>query len=316
MKSYNNHINTYEDLTTTYNETRAGFISIALEKNKKATPFVEEARVLKNRIKDIAKPIDLTSVKNIRNGLIAASGISEKALKHLREEDCNQAIKEFIENFLMPAGDGFKEELLFRFLLTKGDSLGGSMRNIVGTLAKRKLNRTIVAALKMSNKSFSWYNKKNKSWIPSNNDYEDIDDAKGLFWKTDTGEERVLYFDVTVPLIKNNIDIILLKGSKENNYKEAIKNPENLIALGELKGGIDPAGADEHWKTAKTAIDRIIEGLKRINLKPKVFYIGAAIETKMAREIYSNLENNYIHNAANLTKNNHMISITDWLISL
>ncbi|HAJ78349.1 MAG TPA: hypothetical protein DCO75_01135, partial [Fibrobacteres bacterium] len=31
----------------------------------------------------------------------------------------------------------------------------------------------------------------------------------------------------------------------------------------ELKGGIDPAGADEHWKTAKTAIDRIVSAFKK-----------------------------------------------------
>jgi len=27
--------------------------------------------------------------------------------------------------------------------------------------------------------------------------------------------------------------------------------------MGELKGGIDPAGADEHWKTANKALDKM-----------------------------------------------------------
>lgn len=316
MKPYQNHIKTYEDLTTTYNETRAGFISIALEKNNRATPFVEEARVLKNRIKNISQPQDLLTLKNIRNGLIAASGISDKASKHLGEEGCNEAIKEFIENFLKPAGERFKEELIFRFLLTKGDSLGGSMRNIVGALAKRKLNRTIIASLKLSNKDFYWFDKTKKEWIQSNDSYEDTEDAKGLYWLNDIGENRVLYYDITVPIIGNNIDVILLKESKDIDYKEAIKEPQKFIALGELKGGIDPAGADEHWKTAKTAIDRIVEGFNKEKLTPKIFYIGAAIETKMATEIFSALENGYMHNAANMTKSEHITSITDWLVNL
>ncbi len=29
---------------------------------------------------------------------------------------------------------------------------------------------------------------------------------------------------------------------------------EKTLMLGELKGGIDPAGADEHWKTANTVL--------------------------------------------------------------
>lgn len=314
MTTYHNHIQSPDDLTTTYIETRAGFISIALEKNRRASPYVEEARVLKNRIKDVDDPTDLQSMGNIRTGLIAASGISDKAKNHLKEDGCNEAIKEFIKNFLIPAGEGFKEELIFRFLLTKGDSLGGSMRNVVGALAKKKLNQTIVASLKMSGKEFYWFDKIRKRWNNSSEESADIDDTKGLHWINDAGENRVLYYDITVPLIRNNIDIIILNESRSVPYKTAIKRPENFIALGELKGGIDPAGADEHWKTGKTAIDRIVDGFRSVGLNPNIFFIGAAIEAKMATEIYSYLESGYINNAANLTKEHHMTSITDWIV--
>ena len=316
MKPYLNHINKYQDLITSYNETRAGFISIALEKNKKATPFVEKAKILRNRIKKINDPNDLLNIRNIRNGLISAAGISDKAFKHLGEEGCYNAIQEFIRNFLLPAGKGFKDELIFRYLLTKGDSLGGSMRNIVGVLAKRKLNRSIIAALRLSNKDFTWLEKSKKCWEKPRSENSDLDETKGLNWINDNGEERSLYYDVTVPLIKNNIDIILLKETKDSDYKKSIKIPKNFVALGELKGGFDPAGADEHWKTAKTSIDRIVDGFKSERLNPNIFFIGAAIENKMAQEIFENLKKNYINNAANLTNDEHMSSITDWLINL
>jgi type II restriction enzyme len=88
------------------------------------------------------------------------------------------------------------------------------------------------------------------------------------------------------------------------------------VALGELKGGIDPAGADEHWKTAKSAIDRIKVSFGKHECYPSLFFIGAAIENKMAREIFNSLKSSYIANAANLTKNDQVISLVDWLINI
>lgn len=313
--SYKKHIKSAQDLVTTYNETRSGFISIALEKNKQAKPYIEEARVLKNRIIDIKKPSELTTIQDIKSALISASGISDKASKYLGEHGCNEAIEKFIENFLVPAGGSFKEELIFRFLLTKGDSLGGSMRNILGLLAKRKLNSIILAALSLSKIEYLLFDRKSEKWLSQDSSF-DKDETKGIFWKNRSGEVRSLYYDVTVPLIKNNIDIILLNTDTSFEYKNAIQTPQNFIALGELKGGIDPAGADEHWKTAKTAIDRIVNGFKSEELNPKILYVGAAIENKMAGEIFSFLESEYISNAANLTKEEQMTEIADWLIKI
>ncbi len=316
MKSYRDHISKAKDLVTTYSETRAGFISIALEKNRQATPYVEEARILQRRIKITKTPNDLLKIPDIRNGLVAAAGISEKATKHLKEDGCDDAIIEFIKNFLIPAGDKFKEELVFRFLLTKGDSLGGSMRNIVGTVAQKKLNTSILAALRMSGKNYMWFDENSKSWISSKEKGEGLENAKGLFWYNNNKEPRLLYYNVTVPIVKNNIDLIVLNKTYNTPIKEIILQAGNYIALGELKGGIDPAGADEHWKTAKTAIDRIVTAFKKQKKKPNILYIGAAIESKMATEIMKNLKAKHISNAANLTKPDHIVSLTEWLIEI
>ena len=91
---------------------------------------------------------------------------------------------------------------------------------------------------------------------------------------------------------------------------------ESYIALGELKGGIDPAGADEHWKTARTALVRIREAFSRVEHSPNIFFIGAAIEKKMATEIWSQLENGILTNAANLNEENQVASISLWLCNL
>ena len=312
------HITKPEDLVTSYNEIRAGFIAIALEKNRRATPYVEEARVLQHRIIKIKSPDKLLDVLDIRNGLIAAAGLSDKAAGHLGEDGCTVAIKEFIEKFLIPAGDKFKEELIFRFILTKGDSLGGKMRNIVGALAQRKLCLSIISSLILSNIDFYVLNDTSNQWISSKeiDDDTEIENSKGISWIFNKNENRTLYFNITVPFVGNNIDIILLNRPFTENIKTAISQCRYFVALGELKGGIDPAGADEHWKTAKTALDRIKISFKKKRFSPSLFFIGAAIENKMALEIFNNLKSKYINNAANLTKSEHITALTDWLIKL
>ena len=95
-----------------------------------------------------------------------------------------------------------------------------------------------------------------------------------------------------------------------------IKQPEVYIALGELKGGIDPAGADEHWKTANSALNRITKAFREYNIVPNTFFIAAAIQTSMADEIWSQLQNRTLTNAANLTQSNQVASLCSWLIQL
>jgi hypothetical protein len=46
MTAYRNHLQSSDDLVTTYEATRAGFVALALEKNRRATPYVAEARAL------------------------------------------------------------------------------------------------------------------------------------------------------------------------------------------------------------------------------------------------------------------------------
>jgi len=138
-RPYRIHLRSSEDIVTTYEATRAGFVSLALEKNRRATPHVVEARALRKAASSAKRPADLLEVKGIESGLLTAAGISDKALKHLLPEDKREAVEGLIRNFLEPAGAKFVEELVYRFLIARGDALGGSMRNIGGALAQRKL---------------------------------------------------------------------------------------------------------------------------------------------------------------------------------
>lgn len=204
------------------------------------------------------------------------------------------------------------EELVFRFLLTRGDTLGGSMRNIGGILAQRKLTRALLSTLKISGTRYSWQDAKSRNWFESDDDLDIELSLRGLYWKNGR-KHRTLIYNLTVPLVKNNVDMCLFDAAPDNlDAAEA----NTYVALGELKGGIDPAGADEHWKTAKTALDRIRRSFARAKQNPHTFFIGAAIEKKMANEIWDELQQGVLSNAANLNDENQVASISHWLCNL
>jgi hypothetical protein len=300
---------------------RAGFVALALEKNRQASPYVEEARVLKVLAEKAKRPVDLMKIKGIESGLLTAAGISEKAKGYLLAENKQNAIRNLIDKFLEPSGKKFVEELVFRFLLIRGDALGGSMRNIGGVLAERKFVRILISTLTVAGISYEWLHDETCQWCSSSENDADIElFVKGISWRSGHNV-RTLLMNISTPVVGNNIDLCLFdvapKAFAEKKAgKILISEAAHYVALGELKGGIDPAGADEHWKTAHTALTRIRESFKKAGCCPATFFIGAAIEKKMAGEIWNLLKKGSLSNAANLNSESQMVSISKWLLAL
>ena len=311
-------IKTPEDLVTSREQTRAGFIAFALEKNRRSTPIIESAKSLKVLASKAKTAEDLLNIPEIQSALLTAAGLSDKAVNYFDEEDKKKAIFGLIENFLEPAGKYFVDEVVYRYLLIKGDSLGGSMRNIVGAIAQQKFVRTLLSNLSISGANYQWLNNKTKNWEEKpNNDFAIEEQSKALSWKNPKEKSRVLAFNLNIPIVKNNIDICLFNADIETYNNGIIVNtPEKIMMLGELKGGIDPAGADEHWKTGNTALNRIRESFAQHNIKIETSFIAAAIEKKMANEIFTQLQNKTLSNAANLTIDEQLVSYCDWLLKL
>ncbi|ACK71415.1 Type II site-specific deoxyribonuclease [Gloeothece citriformis PCC 7424] len=316
MYSYHNHLQSSDNLITTPEAARAGFVTLALEKNRRATPYIVEARALQTAASNAKRPAELLEIKEIEKGLLTAAGLSDKSLKHLNWEDKVEAINGLIRNFLEPAGEKFIEELVFRFLLTRGDTLGGSMRNVGGALAQRKLTRAILSTLTIAGISYHWLHLKTKKWAAMTNDDSEIElSLRGIYWESDRGS-RTLIYNLNVPISNSNVDMCLFNLTPTELLNSKYTIVESYIALGELKGGIDPAGADEPWKTARTALDRIREAFSTLGHSPHTFFVGAAIERKMAEEIWSQLYNGTLSNAANLNQENQVASISLWLCNL
>ena len=310
----------FSDLITPHEETRAGFISLALEKNRFATPYVQKAKVLRVLASRVETPKQLLQMGEIQDSLLTAAGLSDKAKNYLHEADKRKAINGLIENFLEPSGKSFVDELVYRFLLTRGDSLGGNMRNLGGKLGEWRFTRDFISTCSIIGVEIEYLDSKSKKWRPPNSEPEIEKQLKGLHWKRH-GNERTLIYNLTVPTVQKNVDLCLFDCSPNQimfgqNKDSAHHQPEKYLALGELKGGIDPAGADEHWKTANSALDRIRMAFSEVHCHPKTFFIGAAIAQAMAREIHGQLNNSTLSNAANLTNQNQVVSLCDWLINI
>lgn len=312
--SNNNIITSPDSLVTTYESRRNGFIEYALRKNRESLPFINKARALYGKLKNETTTChDILSIEEIKTSLYDAAGLSVKAQSHLSENDKRQFLTDFINTTLLPLGSGYIDELTYRYLLSQGDALGGKMRNIVGAMAEEKLLTSIIAQLQITNRSFSYYLPPLKTWINSN-DYltEHLAQIKALHWQTE-GQDRTLILNAKIPYIQKNVDLVLLNQridiQKPALLKSALMNKDNYVMMGELKGGIDPAGADEHWKTARTSLNRIRTTFEGVSL----VFIGAAIEKAMAQEIFEQFREGLLANVANLTDDIHVAVLCSWL---
>ncbi len=316
MLAHRQHLKGASDLVTTPEATRAGFVALALEKNRQAAPLIAEARALKSAVAGVARPADLLQKLDIQSALLTAAGASDKSTRYFGAAGRALAIREFIQNFLEPVGAEWREELVYRFLLTRGDALGGTMRNATGIIAQRNVIRALIAQFTLTKTPYFWQQKQGV-WLQGD-DSADLElGATALTWQRN-GAPRALLFNLDVLVVGKNVDLVLLSADARqySNLRIAVGSPEKYVAMGELKGGVDPAGADEHWKTARTSLSRIREAFGAKNLAPATFFLGYAIVPDMATEMWSQLENGTLTNAANISNSEQLASIARWLVSL
>lgn len=301
------YVRSSKDLVTPIDVTQSGFLQQALRKTKEASPYVDRAKQLLNKLQGAHGPQELLGIQDIRDDLVTAAGFSDKATNYFSPSELEEALLKVLQEIEQKTGSDWRTEIVFRFLLTRGDTLGGVMRNIMGAEAKVKLTESILSALR--DKGIT------PAVICSKADSEKIQQVS---WPG-----RVLLFDKKPKIIGKNVDAILLRQTSEptllnlGNYPPitvSMNDKDNYLACGEVKGGIDPAGADEHWKTAYGALDRIREKLK--GKPPALFFVGAAIENSMAEEIFSQLQSGLLSHAANLNLPQQLSDLASWLISL
>lgn len=77
----------------------------------------------------------------------------------------------------------------------------------------------------------------------------------------------------------------------------------DMVWAAEVKGGADPAGSDEHWKTATKALDRVLDAAEETGRpKPKLSFIATIIVDRVALEAQKWIDDGKLVSVYNLTK--------------
>ena len=178
----------YQDLVTEQSDTVKGFLEQSLHKITQAEPYVKRAILFSQALKSTKTDKDIFELTEYWDELVAACGYSDKSKSYFTRTDLKNSIQAVLINLLKVNPNGFKDELVYRYLITKGDTVGGIMRNLGGALAGRKVIQKISEALINKNITPALrHSKKNK--------------VQGLSWNN-----RILLFDIKPKLINKNID--------------------------------------------------------------------------------------------------------------
>jgi len=306
------HIPSAKHLVTTHEATCQGFLDQAKVKGEKAAIYIAKGMEFWEELTKTDTVSDVLKNPRLRGGLIATAGVSAKARNYLTDEEIERILLGIIEGIPDERRNAFREELFYRYLLTKGASLDGEMRNYGGARAARIFVVTLLEALQVSHDPMVWLKDRNEPLkLPEAKLLAESHKVQKIAW-----HNRVLLFDKKPTLINKNVDMILLKATASLADADLLQQRERYLACGELKGGIDPAGADEHWKTARAAIDRIAAVFASERKKPALFFVGAAIEEAMAVELFTWLHSGKLKSAANLTVPRQVTELIAWLIKL
>ena len=365
-KSWRDLIHTAKDLETLPESTRQGFIDQAFEKGRRAIAIEKRMHDFRIALEAVKQVEDLFTLKEYEVELIAAASYSGKGWEHVKrgeplDEQRARLRRAFTDIYLRCQNEAeseesclstFRERILFRSLLTQGETLGGSIKTWIGRIGTVRLVEALQEFLGRRETVQHAKGSPKVQRIRWNNRLLLFDTKPTLIIKggkvevaLSSSSQEKAETPVEIPL--NNIDVILLDTTDLQKMttptiwdsidtarssdsvltlstedllqaeKGLLKEPKYYLACGELKSGVDPAGGDEHWKTAIGAFDRIRDLSTTISeFHPKLFFVGRAIERVMANDIFLRLENGVFSFAANLTNREQTVALAEWLTTL
>lgn len=184
------------------------------------------------------------SVENLEKGNIRARIDDKKALKMAR------LYNTFICSIIKGSTDWTLENGKRTIIATLGITLDGIMRNRVGSIAEERI-RTLVF-----------------NWLQSKNLIE-------TFEKTNTIDELP-----RLCKLPNNI-IMRFSSEPDISFSRIVDDYEVLLAVIEIKGGIDPAGALERYGAATKSFQHSL----RENQRCKNFFLSAVYTDELKSRI-------------------------------
>lgn len=205
-----------------------------------------------------------------------------------------------------------------------GDSLGGTSRNEVGRIAMTRVIKPLIRHFhSKGNLSQILYSLKGQIVVNDSNDDETEGDGavkrKLLKVTLETDIEAILEKFETFRVIYHELEVA--NGSKllfnrqlkwqADTGEEYKVGPDlyssvddnDMLWAAELKGSADPAGSDEHWKTATEALDRIMRAAEATNRQqPMLSFIATILVDRVAQDAQNWIDQGKLTSVYNLTQ--------------
>src|SRR5262249_26454827 len=106
------------------------------------------ANAFQTKLQEIGSIGDLIHAKHLRDDLVAVAGVSAKARKYLTDSDIDTILAGIVDGIPPDQQTTFHQDIFLRYMLTKGASFDGEMRNVIGATAQRKIVRLLFAKFK------------------------------------------------------------------------------------------------------------------------------------------------------------------------
>jgi hypothetical protein len=201
-----------------------------------------------------------------------------------------------------------------------GDSMGGIARNEVGRVAMmRVVNPVIRRFAEQGRLSMIAYSLKGRITSPEDEEGSGASSQQRLVVTPEADietelarfeEYRVIYHELEM---SNGSHLLLNRqlswdAPSGESYRigpdlHSQVEPIEMYWAAELKGGADPAGSDEHWKTATQALQRIKDAASKTERQPPLLsFIATILVDRVAREAQDWLNNGILTSVYNLTK--------------
>lgn len=282
-----------ENLITTQANINKGFLWQARKKRELSQISLKQSREAKTKLKKATSFDDIYNDQILFDFLVGALMLSKKSISNLDFDNVKLLVETEID-FKKLNEQNYINLLEKNYLLMCGESIGGQMRNRIGKKGEELFIEKIKYLLDDKNVKYKM-------------EYSKSGNLNSIVWNN-----RTIIFNKKSNFINKSVDFIVLKLT---NGTYDLEDPDSYCCAGELKSGIDPAGADEHWKTAMAALKRISFSFKSIELKtPPLYFIGGAISNFMATEIIGLLKKDKLQYAANLNHSDQLERICDKIL--
>lgn len=201
-----------------------------------------------------------------------------------------------------------------------GDGLGGVSRNEVGRVASTQIMRYLLTDLHSIRQvhSVRYFLKGSLDSLEEGEEEQQEDvgeliftDEMNLSNVLDNLERyRVKYKEMT---LNNGYSLLLdrqliWRDVEVNEYKfgtdlHSRTDAIDMIWAGEIKGGADPAGSDEHWKTATKALQRIIDASRDTGRnQPQLSFLATILVDRVAFDAQQWINEGKLTSVYNLTR--------------